>query len=269
MKTFTASLLRIGFIDSKIRAGAYPTTVSISTDLKNAYGETVDPRTIGADIASLRQNFNAPIAYDFQHRGYCYTDPSFTLNLGKGDGAVPLPSIVPGESTKTAFIPEWQRELLTTILDKCIPASPPLQPGLQRISILTDPARPKDSSRNEEIILQALHENKALSITRTADSLDKFFPLHIICYKRSNTLLVFGAVPLSAETRYDLFPLHTVTSFELLNETCHPPETIAVQTCNKNDIEIIVSTKTKDLFLIYTIQKDTHCKLLAKTEIFV
>ena len=116
MKTFTASLLRIGFIDSKIRAGAYPTTVSISMDLKNAYGETVDPRTIAADIASLRQNFNAPIAYDFQHRGYCYTDPYFTLNLGNTGDAVPLPSFVVSGSTKTAYIPEWQQELLATVL---------------------------------------------------------------------------------------------------------------------------------------------------------
>jgi predicted DNA-binding transcriptional regulator YafY len=269
MKTFTASLLRIGFIDSKIRDGAYPTTVSISTDLKNAYGDTVDPRTIAADIASLRQNFKAPIAYDFQHRGYRYTDPDFMLNLGNTGDAVPLPSFISGDSTKTAYIPEWQQELLTTVLDKCIPASHPAKSGLHQISILTDSANPTDTGRNEEIILQALHENKALSITRETDSLNVFFPLHIICYKKNNSLLVFGAVPLPTETRYELFPIHSIASLELLQETFQPPEHITVQTRNKNDIEVITSTKNKDIFLIYTVQKDTHCKLLAKTEIFL
>jgi hypothetical protein len=229
------------------------------------YGDTVDPRTIASDIASLRHDFKAPIAYDFQHRGYFYTDLSFRLNLMGEKEALPLAGLVPEAFPKTTFIPEWQRALVSSMLEKLLPVERKQEAGA--ISILPEHGNGADE-RAEELLVRALRERTAMQISTGEHDLSPFHPLHIIC--RGETRLVLGAVPRDADTRYELLVVSAIQEITPLTDTFKPPETIYVQTSNNNDIEIVASTGNSYNILIYTKGMKEHTyKLLAKTEIFV
>jgi predicted DNA-binding transcriptional regulator YafY len=67
------ALPRIYFIDREIAAGTYPNTVKLA----KAY-ETSVP-TISRDIEFMRDMLEAPIEYDYQHKGYYYAEKTFRL----------------------------------------------------------------------------------------------------------------------------------------------------------------------------------------------
>ena len=79
------------FIDKKIREMTFPTTATLARDYVAEFGKSVDPRTIASDIAEMRESLKAPIKYNTENRGYCYTDPAYTLaSLEKKMQYVPL-----------------------------------------------------------------------------------------------------------------------------------------------------------------------------------
>lgn len=48
-------------------------------DIAGAY--SITPKTLQRDVTFLRADYNAPIAYDYQRRGYYLTDPSWTWDI--------------------------------------------------------------------------------------------------------------------------------------------------------------------------------------------
>ncbi|GMO55376.1 MAG: WYL domain-containing protein [Treponemataceae bacterium] len=71
-----SALPRIYFIDRKIASGTYPNT----TDLAGEYETSI--ATISRDLEFMRVMLNAPIEYDYLHKGYYYTEDSFRLPAG-------------------------------------------------------------------------------------------------------------------------------------------------------------------------------------------
>ena len=57
-------LKRIMAIDREVRAKKWPTDKTLAMSLE------VDPRTIRRDLVYMREQLNAPIAYDTVHRDY-------------------------------------------------------------------------------------------------------------------------------------------------------------------------------------------------------
>jgi len=68
---------RISDIHKMIASCTYPSIEKLAHRLN------VNPRTIKRDIAALRDQFNAPIEYDRQRRGFYYTLPEWTLPVQK------------------------------------------------------------------------------------------------------------------------------------------------------------------------------------------
>ncbi len=66
-------LRRLMEIDRRLRAGVYPNAASLQTVLE------VKRRVIFNDIAYLRDQLRAPIAYCRQNKGWYYTEASFSL----------------------------------------------------------------------------------------------------------------------------------------------------------------------------------------------
>ena len=66
---------RMKTIDQELRARNWPTDKSLATDLE------VDPRTVRRDLEYMRDQLNAPIAFDRVRRGYWYTEPTFRLSF--------------------------------------------------------------------------------------------------------------------------------------------------------------------------------------------
>ena len=66
-------LSRIARIDEIIRSGKYPNSEELAVELE------VSSRTILRDIDYLKYSYDAPIEYDFNMRGFFYTEPNFFI----------------------------------------------------------------------------------------------------------------------------------------------------------------------------------------------
>jgi len=66
-------LTRIFMIDEAIRSGSFPSVAKL------AKKSEVAKRTIERDIEYLRDIYQAPIEYDWEKRGYYYTEPNFFI----------------------------------------------------------------------------------------------------------------------------------------------------------------------------------------------
>ena len=64
---------RLALIDAEIRSEKYPNSEELAAKLE------VSQRTILRDIDYLRDFYGAPIAYDFNKRGFYYTEPNFFI----------------------------------------------------------------------------------------------------------------------------------------------------------------------------------------------
>ena len=67
------ALLRFAVIDDRLRRQSWPNASSLARELE------VTPRTIHRDVEFLRDQLQAPIAFDQQKNGYFYSDSAFRL----------------------------------------------------------------------------------------------------------------------------------------------------------------------------------------------
>jgi predicted DNA-binding transcriptional regulator YafY len=82
MQKFKPQYRRLLFIDRKIRENSYPNCVSLAKEWE------VSDKTIQRDIDYLRDQLEAPIAYDQLRHGYYYTERNFSLpaiNISESD----------------------------------------------------------------------------------------------------------------------------------------------------------------------------------------
>jgi predicted DNA-binding transcriptional regulator YafY len=64
------------YIDAKIASGCFPNTTQLAREYE------VSNATISRDIEFMRDQLDAPIEYDFLHRGYYYSKKTFRLPAG-------------------------------------------------------------------------------------------------------------------------------------------------------------------------------------------
>lgn len=64
---------RILYIHGKLARNSFPTQGRLASDLE------VTERTIRRDLDYMKHLLHAPLAYDPQRRGYCYSEPAFAL----------------------------------------------------------------------------------------------------------------------------------------------------------------------------------------------
>jgi predicted DNA-binding transcriptional regulator YafY len=283
MVPFKPSIHRMYFIDKKVREQTYPTTVSLAADYEARYGKSVDSRTIAGDIAALKEKFYAPLGYDYEKRGYYYTDPYFQLPVLKEDPDNLLPSMAEERHPRTAAIPEWQQQFIASLADKLLPVQKG-EKGSKKASVLLEgPVWEPDSRGVKKPLLQALEDAAALDI-RYIESGKKavslvFWPLYLICSPGYS--LVFGKVqsgeegPSAEEGRYRLLYLDRIRKAIARHDTAKPPAYIHVQTTGSRDIEVVLAREHSDLVLVFALPPETSVKtpppeytLLVLTEIF-
>ncbi len=73
MKRNNTQLERQMDIDRRIRDGEFPSVPFLSAEWE------VDERTIKRDVEFMRERLGAPIEYDRKRRGYCYSEPSWSI----------------------------------------------------------------------------------------------------------------------------------------------------------------------------------------------
>jgi hypothetical protein len=268
--TFKPSTHRKCFIDRKIREKSYPTAASLARDYQAEFGVKVDPRTIANDIASMRQDFGAPIHFDNENGGYFYTDPAYNAEIFQNSakdiplGAIGLggiaamgldPSLLP-LIPSSLFLSEWHRTILQSLVDNICPEQLKKTGNPGKISLVsTDSGRiaPQISA-----ILNALEQNLEVSISfalpgcKTAKQL--FRPLHRLCftnsYSRSFSHYILGSTP-GGGAPYLLLNEDYLKSAAPSGASFAPLKSIQIQPHTENILTFILSFGDFDTILLF------------------
>jgi hypothetical protein len=305
--TFKPSTHRKCFIDRKIREKSYPTAASLARDYEAEYGAKIGVRTIANDIAEMRCDFNAPIHYDSENRGYVYTDPSFQVDIFQDLskdiplGAVGMGGIAALGLTEdllplvpaSVFLSDWHRKLLSTLVDRLNPDIGKKCRALGKISVI----RRGDSSYffrsgHEEVLMDALEHNRELLIEYGKNGCCReyhFRPIHLIHLENDRaetTRLILGTVSatMSAPVSATMSPTISAEGlpYALLNGEylqkaipsglCFTPvKSIHIQAAPDGSLEFLLSYEHNDTILVF-IPKEENCgeeySLLSRLDIY-
>ena len=183
-------------IDQSIINGEYPNV----SKLNKKYGWHFSRSTIGRYIEILKNDYDAPIDYDFQKNGYYYTDPTFYLQrvmLNEGE-LLTLSTILPLlEQYKNTPLEESYRNLMNKLI-KMLPQNITVDSALinNEVHFISDPITKLEEAVFENI-LKATKLHCTLQMEyKTAQNTDYeerlFDPYHMICQKGSWYLLGYS-----------------------------------------------------------------------------
>ncbi len=183
-------------IDQSIKNGEYPNVKKLNE--KN--GWDFSRSTIGRYIEILKNDYDAPIEYDFQKNGYYYTDPTFYLQrvmLNEGE-LLTLSTILPLlEQYKNTPLEESYRKLMSKLIEM-LPDSITVDSALinNEVHFISDPITTLQDGVFENVLKATkLHQtlNMEYKTARDSDYQNRLFdPYHIICQKGSWYLLGFS-----------------------------------------------------------------------------
>ncbi len=176
-------------IDQAIRNGEYPN----ANKLNKMFGTRFSRSTFGRYIRTLRDDYEAPVEFDYQKNGYYYTDNTFYIQqvmLKEGE-LLTLSTILPLlEQYKTTPMEESFRNLMTKLIEM-MPDNITVDSALinNEVHFISEPITKLEDGVFENV-LKATKMHKTLEMEyKTAQNKDYeirlFDPYHIICQKGS------------------------------------------------------------------------------------
>ncbi|MCR4630898.1 MAG: WYL domain-containing protein [Treponema sp.] len=176
-------------IDQAIRNGEYPN----ANKLNKMFGTRFSRSTFGRYIRTLRDDYEAPIEFDYQKNGYYYTDNTFYIQqvmLKEGE-LLTLSTILPLlEQYKNTPMEESFRNLMTKLIEM-MPDNITVDSALinNEVHFISDPITKLEDGVFENV-LKATKLHRTLEMEyKTAQNKDyevrRFNPYHIICQKGS------------------------------------------------------------------------------------
>ena len=176
-------------IDKDIRNGDYPN----ANKLNKEHGWNLSRSTFGRYINILRDDYGAPVEYDFQNNGYYYTDNTFFIQqvmLKEGE-LLTLSTILPLlEQYKNTPLEKSYRDLMEKLI-QMLPETITVDSALinNEVHFISDPITTLEKGVFENV-LKATKMHKTLLLEyKTAQNTDyeerRFDPYHMICQKGS------------------------------------------------------------------------------------
>ena len=176
-------------IDKDIRNGDYPN----ANKLNKEHGWNLSRSTFGRYINILRDDYGAPVEYDFQKNGYYYTDNTFFIQqvmLKEGE-LLTLSTILPLlEQYKNTPLEKSYRDLMEKLI-QMLPETITVDSALinNEVHFISDPITTFEKGVFENV-LKATKMHKILLLEyKTAQNTDyeerRFDPYHMICQKGS------------------------------------------------------------------------------------
>ncbi len=183
-------------IDQSIRNGEYPN----ANKLNKILGTQFSRSTFGRYIRTLRDDYGAPVEFDYQKNGYYYTDNTFFIQqvmLKEGE-LLTLSTILPLlEQYKNTPMEESYRNLMSKLIEM-LPDSITVDSALinNEVHFISDPITKLEDGVFENV-LKATKLHKTLEMEyKTAQNKDyeirHFDPYHMICQKGSWYLLGYS-----------------------------------------------------------------------------
>ena len=176
-------------IDQSIRNGEYPN----ANKLNKILGTKFSRSTFGRYIRTLRDDYDAPVEFDYQKNGYYYTDNTFFIQqvmLKEGE-LLTLSTILPLlEQYKNTPMEESYRKLMSKLIEM-LPDSITVDSALinNEVHFISDPITKLEDGVFENV-LKATKTQMTLEMEyKTAQNKDyevrRFDPYHMICQKGS------------------------------------------------------------------------------------
>ncbi|MCR5436900.1 MAG: WYL domain-containing protein [Treponema sp.] len=176
-------------IDKDIRNGDYPN----ANKLNKEHGWNLSRSTLGRYINILRDDYGAPVEFDFQKNGYYYTDNTFFIQqvmLKEGE-LLTLSTILPLlEQYKYTPLEKSYRDLMQKLI-QMLPETITVDSALinNEVHFISDPITTLEPGVFENV-LKATKTHFTLQMEyKTAQNTDyeerRFNPYHIICQKGS------------------------------------------------------------------------------------
>jgi predicted DNA-binding transcriptional regulator YafY len=223
MQKFKPQYRRILFIDRKIRSRTYPNCSSMAVEWE------VSDKTIQRDIEYLRDELDAPIAYDALKHGYYYKEPSFSLpaiSVSESDlFSVCIAQTVLSQSRNT---PLFQK--LSSVFEKIrdsLPDKTAINPAWmnERILVFPEPAT-RVNPDTWDTLAKALRDNRKLAIRHSspvskADASSERIvdPYYLVSYRGEWYLSTYCHNRKSIRT----FAVSRITHARILDETFTMP----------------------------------------------
>lgn len=150
MKRNKTQFSRLMELDSQIRQGKYPNCLSFAVDWE------VSQKTIQRDIDYLRDSLGAPIEYDRERKGFCYTDTHWflpSISMSEGDLLAILVAEKALEQYRGTPIASTLERVFSKITD-LLPEKISVRPELifNKFSFTTPPTRPIDMEVWSEVV---------------------------------------------------------------------------------------------------------------------
>lgn len=176
-------------IEQSIRNGEYPNANKLNEKLRTNFSRS----TFGRYIEILKDEYDAPIAFDYRKNGYYYTDSTFTLNqvmLKEGE-LLSLSTILPLlDQYKNTPMEKSFRSLMNKLI-KMLPDSITVDSALvnDEVHFTSDPITSFEEGVFENV-LKATKQHFTLKMEyKTSSNKDfeerLFDPYHLICHKGS------------------------------------------------------------------------------------
>jgi hypothetical protein len=185
----------------------------------------------------------------------------------------------PKARPKTQFIPEWHKNLLSTLLNKALPVLKEADASAGKVSLLLNaPSEPEMVGGGPlRSLLEALDSHVEVKLRYIYAGVEPvtliFQPIHFIYTPEAP--LLFGALRNDQGVRYGILHTERIEELVHLDSPLSPPDYVYVQTAEIQDIEVLISQKRSDLLLVFTLKPGASRKktlaeyvLLAKTEIY-
>ncbi len=176
-------------IDKDIRNGDYPN----ANKLNKEHGWNLSRSTFGRYINILRDDYGAPVEFDYQKNGYYYTDNTFFIQqvmLKEGE-LLTLSTILPLlEQYKNTPLEKSYRDLMEKLI-QMLPETITVDSALinNEVHFISDPITTLEKGVFENV-LKATKAHFTLQMEyKTAQNTDyeerRFDPYHMICQKGS------------------------------------------------------------------------------------
>ena len=188
MQKFKPQYRRLLFIDRKIKERAYPNCVSLAEEWE------VSAKTVQRDIDYLRDELEAPIAYDQLKHGYYYSEPNFSLpaiSISESD----LFSVCVAQTVLSQFRNTPLFSKLSSVFQKIrdsLPDKTTIHPSWmnERILVFPEPAT-RVKSDIWDILAKGIRDNRCLAIRhsravpKSGDSVEERVvdPYYLVSYK--------------------------------------------------------------------------------------
>jgi len=252
MQKFKPQYRRLLFIDRMIKEQKYPNCVSLAEEWE------VSDKTIQRDIEYLRDQLDAPIAYDPLKHGFYYTEPSFSLpaiSISESD----LFAVCVAQTVLSQFRNTPLFKKLSSVFEKirdALPDKTTIHPSWmgERILVFPEPATQVNSAI-WDTLAKALRDNKRVSIThappgsKSADAKPRTVdPYYLVSYKGEWYLSSYCHVRQSIRT----FAVSRITQAAILDESFSMPSGMTRQKMFGDQFGIIWKDKFHKVRIRFT-----------------